>query len=203
MAVAVNDLIDKAEIILQDTGNTRWTAAELINWGSAGQVAIVREVPTAKTSHTAVQLAAGSKQSVPSGAIELIDVFRNMGIDGTTVGDAITYVDKAFMDAFKPDWHSATASTTVKHYLYDLNNPKVFWVYPKSDGTNYVDMVTSINPTALAADGDIDLADEYEIALLDYILFRAYQKDSSHTPQDARILGHYKAFLASLGKVEG
>jgi len=200
MAIAVDDIITKVSILLNDTAYTRWSAAELIYWLNAGEVQIIREDPPANTTHGAVLLVAGTKQTIPAGSIVLIDIYRNMGTTGTTPGPAITMTFKGDIDRFNPSWHEDDSSVVVKNFMYDMNNPKTYWVYPKSPGTNYVDMVRSTVPTAAVSGGNINLDDDYESALIDYILFRAYQKDAEHGMQDKRVLGHWQSFLAHFGK---
>ncbi len=200
MTVAINDIIDDAEIILNDTTNVRWAATELLAWANAAQIEIIKLVPHANTLYASVLLTSGTKQTLASGSIRLIDIIRNMGLTpGTTAGNAITMVTKGHLDKMFPDWHTTTASTTVKHFMYDPATPKIFWVYPQSPGTNYVDIITSVVPTAMTAGTNIDLDDEYRSAILDYILYRGYQKDADFNPEDKRVIGHWQAFMGGLG----
>jgi hypothetical protein len=57
MSVAVNDIVDRAETILQDTTNTRWPATELIDWLNAGQVEIALLKPEASVTNESMVLA--------------------------------------------------------------------------------------------------------------------------------------------------
>jgi len=203
MATAVNDLVDRAETLLHDEGNDRWDAADLIIFGSHGEVAIITRKPDAYVKNEAFVLVEGTLQTV-DGTV-LIDIVRNMGTDGSTEGAAITKVDKVVMDAADPDWHTATASATVKHWMADLRDPKRFWVYPPqpSSSFGYVQGVWAATPSELSAGGNINLDDIYKDALLDYILFRAFSIDASlHPNAAARALKHGQLFLDAIGSKE-
>lgn len=201
MATAVNDLVDSAEEVLQDSGNERYSVAELVSWLNFGQKAVVRLKPDAYPSRDAVQLSAGLWQSLPSGSVLLLDATMNMGTDGSTEGTPITIVDRKWMDGALPTWTTETAATTVKHVIYDSKTqPKAYMVYPQSDGTNYIEIVTSALPADAAVDGNITLGDEYAEALLDYILYRAYSRDADYVENGQRALAYWQSFLMNIGE---
>ena len=202
MSTLASVIIDKAEIILKDSSNARWAAAELLDWLIEGEEVIVTLKPDANATEEAVLLDAGTLQSLPSTATQLLDVTYNMGIiDGTTYGDAISLVDRGTMDACYPGWQTADASATVKHVIYDpVKLPKKFWVYPKSAGTNYIQIITAKIPAGIATAATvINLADEYATPLMDWVLFRAFQKDAEYNPSVERALSHLDAFRQYLG----
>lgn len=203
MAVAVNDLIDKVEIILQDTTNVRWVAVELIGWLNDGQMAIVREKPEASVTTESVALVAGTKQTLPTTGIVLIDVIRNMGTDGSTPGFAIRIISRRILDAQVPDWHLTSGeAAVVKHYMFDGRNPKVYYIYPPSDATTQVEIIYSDAPTVVAAGENISIDDVYESILIDYVLYRAYSKDADYAANAARAQAHYTAVMQALGLQE-
>lgn len=204
MTVAVNTLIDNVEVILKDAANIRWDAVDLIIWLNQGQKEIVIHKPDASVITESVVLTAGSKQALPTGGVMLIDVTRNMGTSAGAEADAgatISLVEKKVMDRLLPTWSSATGSTTTKHYMFDARNPTVYYVYPKSLGTNYVEISYSKVPTDSAAGGNITILDIYEGALMDYILYRAYSvNDDVNSVERAK--HHLSAFMLSVGKLE-
>lgn len=199
MSTAVNDIIDRAELILQDITNVRWTATELINWLNDGHREVVLIKPEANTTNESVQLTSGTKQTLPSGGICLLDIIRNMGSNGTTPGNAIRLVDRRILDDQVPGWHSETASAVTKHFMFDERDPTHYYVYPQSDGTNYIEVVYSSAPTTVAAGENISIPDIYANALIDYILYRAYSKDADYAENSQRAVAHYQAFTVSLG----
>ena len=201
-----SEILDRAGIILQDTTNIRWPSDELLDWLNDGQREIVLRKPDAYTKSLAIVLTASeTKQSIPSDGIQLIDIVRNMGTGGSTPGRAITRTERYILDSQRPDWNTETGSATVKHYMFDERNPKYFYVYPPQASTpGYAEVVYSAAPAALAtAAATITLDDIYASALLDYVLYRAYSKDADIAPSaPQRAVGHYQAFLQSLGDQE-
>ena len=202
MSTAAGGILDKAEIILKDSSNLRWSAAELLDWLIEAQGQIVLLKPDANAVQEAVVLSSGTLQSLPATSTQLIDVTYNMGLTpGTTYGDAISLVDRGIMDACYPGWQTESSSTTVNHVIYDpVKLPKKFWVYPQSPGTNYIQIITAKIPATVAdAAAAINLADEYVPALMDWILFRAFSKDAEYNPSVERALAHLDSFRQQLG----
>lgn len=202
--ILASAIIDKAEIILQDTTNVRWTTDELLGWLNDAQREIALIKPDASVKTSAVQLTSGTKQTLGSGstadAIMLLKVVRNMGTDGTTAGNAIRVVSGEILDAQRPGWHSETSTAAVVHAVYDPRNPKQFYVYPPNTGTGYVELMYSATPTAVGTLGStITVDDVFSNAILDYILFRAYSKDVEYAGNAARAEKHYLAFANSMG----
>lgn len=202
MATLASVIIDKAEIVLKDSANGRWPAAELLDWLIEGEEVIVTLKPDTNATQESVVLSAGTLQSLPATSTQLLDVTYNMGLTpGDTYGDAISLVDRGIMDSCYPGWQTEPASTTVKHVIYDpVKLPKKFWVYPKSPGTNYIQLITSKIPGGIASLATaINLSDEYATPLMDWVLFRAFQKDAEYNPSVERALSHLDAFRQYLG----
>lgn len=216
----------KAALLLQDTTNVRWSVAEVAKWINAACREMVLLKPTVLSANVAMRLTAGTKQdllgasfkSTVDGAavtlspIQLLDVVRNMGSTGTEAdaGTVVTGLDRKILDATLPGWHALPPGDEVKHFMADPRDPKTFYVYPMAtaDPAMYVEVVVSKSPvntlsdeaTVLGTD-DIDagIDDIYESVLVDYVLYRAYSKDSEHTANANRSQWHYQAFQAALG----
>lgn len=204
MAIAVDNLVDRIRTTLQDidtdTDKQRWSDAELIDYLNEGAKVVVLNKTDANTLFTTMQLSSGTEQSLPSGALQLIDVVCNMGTNGTTPGRTAPIIDKRKMDTSTPTWHSDTAATAVKNIVYDKNQMDKFYVYPKSDGTNYIRLIYAAVPTVVAAGENISINDKYETALFDWILFRAYLKDADFSPTASQMSNKYfESFNTTLG----
>jgi len=199
--ITAQNIVDKAEIILQDITNVRWPETELLGWFNDGCREVVLQKPDAYTKNEAVVLVEGTKQSVPTTGMQLTDVIRNMGADGTTPGDAITLLNRHILDSQNPSWHADAPSATVKHYMFDDRDPRDFYVYPPqpSEAPGYVELVYSAAPADIAIDATILLDDVYANCLLDYILYRAYSKDKDFASNAQRAVAHYTTFMNSLG----
>lgn len=197
----VSAIVSRAATILQDTTNVRWPEAELVDWVNDGQREIVLLRPEAGAKTAVHQLVAGAAQTLPSDGTELVEITRNMGTDGTTPGPVARIIDREELDAIDPDWPTATASATVVHYIYNARNPTGFYVYPPqpASGQGYVEVVYAATPATVASGDSLGLDDIYASAVLDYVLYRAYQKDGEQAESARRSNTHYTAMLNALG----
>lgn len=196
-------IITRAATLIQDATGIRWPRTELLDWLNDGQREVVLLKPEASVTNAAVALTQGqTKQSLPSTGIQLIDVIRNMGGDGTTPGKAIRIVSREVLDAQVPGWHSAAnADGDIQHFMFDPRDPKTFYVYPKAPASAwYIEIVHSSVPSNTADSATvIGIDDIYANALLDYVLYRAYSKDATYAQNKTLAEAHYAAFQNSLG----
>ena len=191
------NIISRARRVLQDTtsGGTRWLDAELLDWINDAQREVVLLKPNANSTTADAVMIQGTKQSLPTGGLQLLSVVRN------TAGNAIRRVDRSIMDSENPAWHVDTESNISLHYMFDEDDPETFYLYPAQTASpGSIELIYSTAPTDLAAVGDtIDLNDIYANVILDYILYRAYSKDSDYAGNAQRASNHYQAFNNSLG----
>lgn len=191
--ITAQTIIDRAQIILQDTTAIRWTEDELLGWLNDGQREIASLRPDASAVAAAFTTVAGTKQTLPANATALLDVVRTVG------GSAVRKVPQAILDAQRPGWHSES-SGAAKHFCYDPRTPKVFYLYPPSAGAVQLDIKYQAPPADVAAIGAvINIDDAYMTALIDYVLFRAYSKDADYTANEGRALSARKSFENTLG----
>lgn len=196
----VVDVIDRAAIILQDASHVRYPEAELLKFFNDAQREVVLHRPDAKMVTADHDCVAGSKQALPATGLRLIDVVRNKD------GRAITQVDRKILDETLPNWHETDAGTNkIEHYVYDPAAPKVFYLYPKATTDFDIEIVYSEAPSDIAISNFatdtqvISIDDVYAGALLDFMLMRAYQKDSEYAGNAQRAQMHYQSFQTSLG----
>ena len=74
----VGSVITKVRAVLQDTTSVRWPDSELIEWINDAQHEIALIKPDATAVNESIPLVGGTKQSVPSNALRLLRVVRNM-----------------------------------------------------------------------------------------------------------------------------
>jgi len=201
----VVDILDRAGIILQDSTSVRFPKQELLKFFNDAQKEVILHRPDAKMVNTTFACADGSKQALPAAALRLIEIVRNVG------GRAITQVQKRILDETLPNWHESTAGANkVEHFVYDPADPKHFYVYPQGvSGTHSLEIIFSATPdevsitdAAFSAGNDtqvIGIDDVYANSLLDYILYRSYQKDSEFAGNAQRAMMHYQGFSTALG----
>jgi hypothetical protein len=196
--VTVASVIDKTQVILQDTTGIRWPDDELLGWLNDGQREIVLYKPNTFVRNTSVRMSSGTKQGLPADGVQLIDVVRNMGINGSTAGRAIRITMREILDSQIPNWHTETPENEVKHYMYSMLDPKNFYVYPPNTGNGYVELVYGAAPTDATLNSTITLDDIYQTILVDYILYRAYSKDTEFAADVNRASSHQQAYLTAL-----
>ena len=181
------NLLLRIEDTLQDTTNVRWSEAELLRYINDAQREIVNLRPDASADHANVQLATGTEQAIPDVGLRLIKVVRNMSAAGgsATGKRVIRIVDREILDSQEPDWHDPTVTgdaahtTVVKHYVFDEDDPRKYYVYPGVSGNAYVEIVFSRTPTDLAnTSATLYVDDIYANAIIDFVLYRAYMKDA-------------------------
>jgi len=120
---------------------------------------------------------------------------------------AIRLVDEDILNSIEPEWHDPTVTgdaahgSVIKHYVFDPDDPRRFYVYPgvKSGSNAYVELITARNPTDLSATSStIYIDDIYGNALVDYVLYRCYLKDSEFAGNPQRARQHYQLFINSV-----
>ncbi len=192
--VTVDSVLQAVGTLLQDPSFIRWPQTELLAWLNDGQREIVLAKPSASVKNTEMVLVAGTKQQIPTDGINLIEITRNKN------GNAIRIVSREILDAQMPDWHSqAKATAVVKHYAYNPKDPKTFYVYPASTGGNLIEVVYSANPTDCTLGGIINLDDIYKSALINYIAYRAYSKDTEYAENVQLAADYYGKFASVIG----
>lgn len=203
MTVSAQAIILDAHTALQDLTGTRWPASELVRYLNDGQRVIVTKRPDCKATPAAFTCVAGPTQTLPPTAQTLIDVHTN------TNGDAVTKVDRLLLEATVRRWTAATQGQPI-HFMHTPVEPRVFYVYPPAVAGATLNCVFSNYPADVAAPtapgrlystvaGDIDIPDEFEAALLHFILFRAYSKDAEFGGNGQLAASHYQLFKAELG----
>jgi hypothetical protein len=217
MTTLASDIVAKASIILHDTVNERWTTSELLDWLNMGLTQIVLLKPDANIVAAEYQMAKGVKQKLPDGTssyqdsqsvtlpagVQLLDIPMNMGTDGITPGRAIKLVDKEVLDALDPLWPQASDSSVAQYVMYDQRTPDLFYVYPPQPSTSqgYLAVIYSSIPTPCAdLDSSISINDEYNGALVNYVLYRAYSKESDTVDGSERAVHYYNTFLDGINR---
>ena len=195
----VSDIITRAQDVLADAGAVRWTNAEFIRWVNDAQreIAVAQPEATAKVAN--LTLVAGTKQTLPAGAIALIRLVRNMGAGGATPGEACRQITQMLMDLHRPGWHTDTPTLAVKNWMKDPRTPRIYYVYPPMSGATIVEGVYSAIPALVAATTDAITVDDFYLSpILDYVLWRALSKDVEIPGIQTRADAHRAAFGASL-----
>jgi hypothetical protein len=200
--VMAKSIIDRAAIQLTDLQSIRWTRAELLDWVSDAQSQIAVLAPSATSTVDVVELDTGTRQSLPEKAWMLLAVYRNivLGVDfREQPGRAVQLVSRSVLDRFDPNWHNSKPSAQTINYLYDVQEPRTFWVYPPSNGRGMLELSYSVDPDALKLETQtLTVQSVYHPAVLDYVLFRACSKDAEYAPGLQLAQGYMTSFMNSV-----
>lgn len=208
--VKVVDLISRAHTILLDTTAVRWAAVELQGWLNDGYREVVTLHPDSNAQTATFTCAAGYRQDITGSydrAYRLLEVITNKA--ATSRKRPVQLVTRKSMDTMRPGWYNETASVNIEKYMVDPRVPKEFLVYPPATTAAQLELIyttvpaphtlTEVQLMNSATAEVIRLDDIYGNPLLDYILYRAYSKDSENPNNAARAVAHYQAMTTALG----
>jgi hypothetical protein len=196
MTTKVKSILSRSSTLLNDEEHTRWEEAELLGWLNDGQRAIAKGPATdAYVIRDNLTAVAGSVQTLPNDGIRLVDVVRNV-----SGGTPILQSDYAMVDILGGAWRAA-ASGIAENFFYNENNPKQFELYPPQAGGESIELVYNAQPADAVITGNIIIDDMYGDALINYIVYRGFSKDTEDSsPELSRATAFYRAFLLSTGQ---
>jgi hypothetical protein len=148
-----------------------------------------------------VPLISGFKQELPDGTNP--DLPRGIAVldidDNENSGRVCVLVEKELLDAENRFWPQATRMPDADCWAADPRDPRRFDVSPPNDGSGSLAVLYGAVPPRLA-DGTETLAlgDQYKLAGVTFLLFRAYAKNSKR--QDlGKSQGYWSQYLNILG----
>lgn len=173
MSITAATILDRAAELLLDTAHRTWSADELLDLLNEALSATALVKHDFYTVQDFVTLAAGVLQTIPDDGVALLDIVRNAS------GRVVTQVDKSLLEEANRFWPAATQETVIEHFTVDPRNPLRFQVFPPSDGTSSVEMLYGATPPqVMYAAEEIPVPASYQAPLLDFVLARAYSKNS-------------------------
>jgi len=207
MTIAAQSIVRRVVETLQDSTSVRWPISELVRYLNDGQREVVLYRPDSMVTNAVLTCVAGTRQTLPSVGSKLIEIVRNVA--ATSAKKAVRMINREILDAQTPGWHGLTGVVDITHFMYDPRDPRTFYVYPPATTLAQLDVVYAAYPTDIAepadgtlygsVSGNISLPDIYGNILGDYILYRAYTKDSEYAGNAQRAQAHYAAFGNALG----
>lgn len=191
-------IITIARYLLQDTGTNspamRQDNTELLTYVNEGLKEVATLRPDLFTQVGDMTCVAGQAEQ----AITFQDAARLLDVLSIHNGAAITPMDRAALDLFKPGWRSDTAGVA-EHWAPVEADPLRFFIYPKAPANQVLDVKFVRIPATYALGDTInDLPATFEPALADFVIYRAESKDDEHVISQ-RAAAHYAAFKAKLG----
>ena len=208
--VKVVDLISRAQTLLLDTTAVRWAAVELQNWLNDGYREVVTLHPDSNAQTAIYTCTAGYRQDITATydrAYRLLEVRSNQA--ATSRKRPVQLISRKSLDTMRPGWYNETPSVNIEKYMFDPRVPKEFLVYPPATTAAQLEIIYTTVPaphtltesqlTNPATAEVIKLDDIYGNPLLDYMMYRAYSKDSENANNAARAVAHYQAMTTALG----
>jgi hypothetical protein len=196
MTIQAATIIDEAATLLLDALNNRtWPLPELLGYFNEALRATAFVKPDMYTVQTSFTPVAGVLQSLPSDGTALLDITRNL----TGRNRVVTQVDEGLLEEANRFWPAATQQAEVEHFTADPRNPRRFRVFPPANGAGSIEILYgAVPPQANYDDEDLPVPDSFQTILLDFILARAYSKNSKR--QDLAKASYYRQnWAAALG----
>jgi hypothetical protein len=205
MATLVVDIAAQVVAHLNDKAYKSWDATDVYGWIYQAEKAVGIIKPDAISITAQLDLVPGSKQSIPAGALRLLNLHYNVNAGGTVPGRSVDKKDLRKLDAYNPDWRSSTPSNSIKEFDFDLDDPTVFWVNPPASSDAHVVGVYTMTPAPYGTvDGTttISIKDIYEPALVARACYLALSGDNEGTPNFAKAQDFKQEFYMLLGAKE-
>ncbi len=189
------EVIGGCNTLLVDQLWLRWPQSELLDYYNAAVRATIIVLPYAGASIENIDCVPGTRQSLPDGAIRLLDVTRVVG------GRAVQSVPRGVLDSQYPDWHSMTGP--VERYCYDESIPKTYYVFPGAlAGVQLEAEVARIPAPVGLADiktAVVPLDELYVNPIIEFMLYRAFSKDAENAANSSLAATHYQNWSDLLG----
>lgn len=186
-------IIDEAATLLLDKAHRTWSLADLLLYYNEALRATAFVKPDMYTVDNFLTPAPGVQQNLPSDGIALLDITENAG------GRVVTQVDEGLLEEANRFFPRATPQAEVEHFTADPRAPRRYRVFPPNDGTGSVRVLYgAVPPQANYDTEELPVPDSFQTVLLDFMLSRAYAKNSKR--QDLAKASYYRQnWAAALG----
>ncbi len=193
-------LESKVSELLTDTTNVVWTSGQVQQWLAESERQIILLRPDANAVSEEFDPDDNvSKQLIPFDSFRFLDIPHNV-VSGSP-GRAITIIQRSILDDLDPKWHTAEASDTIEHFVYNDLVPEVFYLYPRPNSSARIEIQTSKIPTApnFGADPDISISDAFEGAMIEYAVWRCLSRADDQNPDAQSAELAYQKFIQLIG----
>lgn len=213
MAFTAGEVLSRALTILQDSGSVRWTLPELLGWLNDALNDITLYAPEVVSDTFVMSLVAGVMQTNPPEAGSILRVNCNVtGVGPYVRGRTITPIKRQILDSQMPGWQTTAAlpySVDVVHFIEDEALQGKFMVVPGNTGTGKIEIVIAKRPTQIATPASplviesytaqVTIDDMFRGACVDFVLYKAFQKDIAIPGGPQRAMAYYQNFQQALG----
>lgn len=189
MPITVKNLIDRISRDLIDLRNVRWSRPELIDFMNDAIAAIVIRRPDLSRA-TAVVATSSNTVALPADAYQILAVNH---IDNV----AATFVSINKLNQLYPEWRT-TVGAPVCWTRNELDETTLF-LYPAPQEEVNVEVVYSRTLKVTDESAAFPLSEVYEGVVADFVMYRAYNKDSLNPAEGQKAQLHLQAFATALG----
>lgn len=188
---------------------TQFVHTELQDWIDfyhQAQRMLVKSRPDSHYKHVSWQLTANmARHDAPAEAIAMIEITRNMGIDGSTPGAPIIEVPRDDIESMISAWFSETGATEIEFFGLNPKMPQTIWTYPRVHASTdvyvegvysyiFTEDVTTSNYTTT----DIEAGDQFIDALGNWMKRCSKMVEGDETfPGEASV--YEEAFYKDIG----
>jgi len=208
MPLVAGSLFKACAIELNDIEFVRWTKDDLAEYLTDAIAVMSSLKPTLFTVFEPLGLKPGPMQTVPGEFTELVDILYNLHPDGTH-GEP---VNKGSFTAARALGRSSCAPVdgvgyVVRSYTVHPENDTFFTVDPPVPSNVPYPIVWALlqrAPNVITSENDAVVManttpETYRSALLEWMLYRAFARDTESSDSFNRSQAHYKAFYQFLG----
>ena len=193
----VTEVLKPVLFILNDTGMVTHTESDLI---SAVNMAI-RIICTVRVdASTAVQmviLVDGALQDLPEGGLRLLDSCYRLQDERPV--SPLKLISRSDLDRLDPLWITQPVGD-VRELAYDERLPGQFWCVPPAEAGVKLQLLVSTLPEIISQLTDtVPLSDKYMPAIVEYVLYLMFSRDSENARNSNRAAGHLQTFFSLLG----
>lgn len=178
-----------------------WHRDDCVRYLNLGMQMVASYRPDCATATGRVALVPGVRQTLPAGAVRLLDALCYCTDDGEPVG-SLRLIERKTLDACAPGWVAQAPAEVVSEVVYDERFPQQFMVVPPSAGVGAVELGWSVNPPLFDPMGDVDqvfpLGEQYLPPVLEWACYRAFARDGEGA-NAARAAAHRQSFFDILG----
>lgn len=192
------------ERIARDPASSSHTnGANWLDWLNDAQRAVVLVRPDANAVTQSVLLVPGTRQTLPAGALRLLDANCNTNATGSVRGEAVRFAERDVQDIVNRSWHKAQPSLVVRDVFYnDKKDPLVYWVSPPVPvgASVYLEITVAQNPANVDnVNDDISLSPIYATPIRMWMLYCAYSMGAQATTHYQRSIVALNTFFNLLG----
>ena len=171
LGISVEELVTTILYTLQDEDFVRWSRSEIDSYINEAQFFLLEADINAFTVRKEHKCDNGVLQEVPN--IERILEIEN-----------VKTIDRVTMDAVRPFWRSEKSSPRPEFVIFNELDDKSFFVYPPASSNPSITLLVQVKPQTIKSDGStmnetvIPVKHSYFHALMNFVLYRCYDKDA-------------------------